>query len=323
VTVSEGMREEAQRWFGRMDGEDCTLAERRAFERWRAEPGHAEAFRELETAWDGMGQLQGHPSMQRMIDEARASAPGAPRYFRRPWALAAAASVAVCALAGIAFVAGRQYVPAKTYTTDFGQRSIVRLDDGSEVVLNSATRLQVRFANDRREFRLKTGEALFTVAQDPTRPFTVTAGDGEVTALGTRFQVRSEAEHVIVTLLEGRIAVDRESLRQRVELHPGEQVRFVEEKPEWLRRRVDPEVAASWTTGRLRFEDTPLSEVLEEVNRYTKIQIRLADSSLARRPINATLDMGNTRAVIAALELLLPLEATTQARNQIVLRKKY
>lgn len=313
---------QAERWFARLDGQDCTPGERRQFERWLEEPEHAQAYAAVEEAWAAAGQLHGDPAIDRLIGQAYHRARRERRVFRHPWLTALAATVLLTVLAGVAVLATRHYFGAQVYTTAFGQRSTVQLEDGSQVILNSATRLQVRFSGERRQFTLKSGEALFTVAQDPDRPFTVNAGDGEVRALGTRFQLRNEQGRVAVTLLEGRIALDRNATGQLLQLRPGEQVRFVVGDAYLERRNVDPDIVSSWTSGRLRFKDAPLQEVLQEVNRYSKVQIQLADPSLASRPINATLDMGDSSAVMGALELLLPVEAVTAGRNRILLVRR-
>ncbi len=309
--------EEAERWFGRMGRESLSAEDHRAFDDWRARPEHAAAYAQIERVWDQFGRLQGEPDLDRLMGQVGKGSKMGPAHLT--WTLAA--SVAVCVL-GVAWVANRGDMLDKTYATEFGQRSIVQLGDGSQVVMNSDTRLKVRFAADRRSITLRHGEALFTVVRDPARPLTVTAGDSTVTALGTRFQVRNERAGVIVTLLEGKIAVDREDTREHLRLKPGEQVKFTQEKPSMERRRVNPDVASSWTSGRLQFEDTPLAEVLEEVNRYSTTQLQLADASLASMPINGTFDIGNSASVVSALEALWPLEAVRRTGNRVILTRR-
>jgi len=317
------MREAADQWMGRLQGEEHSHPDREAFERWCAHPDHAAAYDEAVRLYGAFGQLQGRADLNRLSERIlRETEPRTARWYKHRVPAALAASLVICLLAGGAFFAGRYYLPAERYTTAFGERSTVRLEDGSQVVLNSATRLTVRIGNDRRHFTLEQGEALFTVAQDPTRPFTVSAADGTVTALGTRFQVRSEQSAVVVTLLEGRIAVDRSGERGPLQLKPGEQLRFSSAAPGMERRTVDLETASSWTTGRLKFKSAPLSDVLAEVNRYSRTQIQLADQTLAGTPVNATFDMGDSASVASALEVFIPVEAVQRRRHEIVLVRR-
>jgi transmembrane sensor len=271
---------QAARWVGVLDGEE-SAADREAFQRWLADPEHSAAHEEMERFWqDDLGALAGIPEFEERVAQVLAeTAPGVARTHRSPYVWAMAASVVVGIFAAGAFIAGRYYVPTQTYVTESGQRSTIELDDGSQITLNAATRLSVKFTDERREFKLKEGEAVFTVAAEG-RPFTVRAGDGKVTALGTRFQVRNELKRVTVTLLEGRIAVDRADHDQHLQLNPGEQVKFATTQAKLMQRTVDIGSAASWTTGYLEFKVTALAEVLDEVNRYSKVKLRLRDPSL-------------------------------------------
>ena len=94
-----------------------------------------------------------------------------------------------------------------------------------------------------------------------------------------------------------------------MQLEPGEQVGYQIDAPELQRRTVDAEVVTSWSTGRLRFRSTPLSEALEEVNRYSSIQIRIVDPMLAAIPIAGTFEVGDTTSVVSALTALWPIRA--------------
>jgi transmembrane sensor len=188
-------------------------------------------------------------------------------------------------------------------------------------VLNYATELDIHFDEKARRVTLHKGEALFTVAHDQTRPFAVVAPDGIVTALGTRFEVRSDDQHVTVTLLEGRVSLDRQVDKEHVQLEPGEQVSYRVDAPALNRRTVDVDVVTSWSTGRLRFRSTPLSEALEEVNRYSTTQIRIVDPALAAIPIAGTFEVGDTPSVVSALTALWPIQAEEQD-GEILLRHR-
>src|SRR3546814_10885657 len=96
------------------------------------------------------------------------------------------------------------------YATDLGEQRTERLPDGTRIILNTQTAVAVRYSRQRREIALQHGEAMFEVAHDAARPFVVATGDGSVTALGTRFQVRNEGAGAIVTLLEGSVEVRSE-----------------------------------------------------------------------------------------------------------------
>lgn len=297
---------EAERWYARLMSADCSELERVQFQRWHAVPQHAAAYAASERLWQSLGKLAGHPHLEQLSQQVLTDT-------AKSWGLwraAAAAAVLLALIAGAIFVALKPSpTPTFVYVAKPGERDSISLVDSSQLVLNSATELEVRFDRDARRVTLRNGEAVFTVAQDAKRPFKVMTGDSEVTALGTRFQVRREGEQITVTLLEGRIAIDRVQEGEHIQLSPGDQVRFRIADPQMARRTVDPQTVASWTTGRLRFHSTPLSEVLDEVNRYSQTQLRVTDPTLARTPMSGTFDVGDSDSVVSALEALLPVQS--------------
>jgi transmembrane sensor len=315
----------AERWYARLKAADCTAADRMEFQSWRATPEHAAAYTATTKLWESLGGLAGRADLEKLSRQILADT--AQQHRRSPAMdvrrrIVIAASILLAVLSGGAFLGLQNRATATiVYATQPGERSSIELADGSQVVLNSATELDVRISNGTRGLTLHKGEAVFTVAHDRTRPFKVAAGDGEVTALGTRFQIRNEGKHVTITLLEGRVVVDRREAHEHVQLEPGDQVRFTVALREMVRRTVDPEVSASWSTGRLRFRSTPLAEALSEVNRYSTIQIRVADPTLASIPISGTFAIGDGISVVSALEALLPIHAD-KAGEEILLRHR-
>jgi transmembrane sensor len=301
---------EAERWYAKLKAPDCSASDRVEFQRWQSAAEHAAAYDATERLWRSLGQLAGRPDFEQLSRQLLAASGRRAGGYGR-YGIAIAASILIAALCGVAFLSrGYREVPTVVYSTKVGERATIKLADGSQLVLNYATELDVQLGKDVRRLTLHKGEALFNVAHDANRPFKVDAGGGEVTALGTRFEVRSEAKRVAITLLEGRVSVDRLQTKEHVELAPGDQVRFAETTAEMTRRTVDPEVVASWSTGRLRFRAMPLGEAIDEVNRYSSSKIHVSDPTLARIRISGTFEVGDTASVVGALEALLPIQAT-------------
>jgi transmembrane sensor len=320
-TSSELMLD-AERWFARLKAPDCGAAERGEFERWQSVPEHAAAFAATTKLWESFGALAGRPELEalsRKVLRETESRRWAAAWWR-PAALAAAILIAVLAGWGYLELSAPQRPAPVVYATGPGERSTVKLADGSQVVLNFATELDVHIDEKSRRVTLRKGEALFSVVGGKG-PFIVEAGDGEVRVLGTRFQVRNEASNVAVTLIEGHVAVERPERGQSVQINPGEQLRFTQASSDLTRSRVDPAVATSWTTGRLLFRSTPLSEVVAEVNRYSDVQIRLADPSLAGIPISGTFELGDSDSIVTALQALLPVQVSKEGHATILSRR--
>src|SRR3546814_1402664 len=90
------------------------------------------------------------------------------------------------------------------YATEIGERQLAVLEDGSQVSLDAATKVNVRMKEAGRQVELLAGRAKFDVAKDPQRPFTVAAGDKLVVAVGTSFSVALIDGQVRVILYAGQ-----------------------------------------------------------------------------------------------------------------------
>ncbi|MFN3352530.1 MAG: FecR family protein [Brevundimonas sp.] len=294
------IRKEAADWFARLNARTVSVGDLEAFRAWRATPAHRDAYAAVEAAWARSGALRDDPEIQAALAEAVVRPHRGPRFPMR--GVAVAAGVAVLAFAGV----GGWWLQTRpvTYSTATGERRLVRLEDGSEVHLDTATRLTARLRDGRRDLVLVSGQALFSVAHDPSRPFTVRAGDVNVIALGTRFDVRRDGEAVRVTLLEGGVSVKAEGAEARDwRLAPGQQI--VAGGPIAPRPApVDVRAAVAWTEGRLEFDGVPLSAAIAEVNRYETRPLRLAAGVDADLPISGVFDAGHGPAFAeAAAEL--------------------
>jgi ferric-dicitrate binding protein FerR (iron transport regulator) len=180
--------------------------------------------------------------------------------------------------------------PLRSYATTAGERTTLRLGDGSRIVLGPASELRLpsRFAREQREVHLR-GTAYFEVAPDPDRPFRVHAGGTVTRVLGTRFVVRAYAGDptVEVGVAEGRVAVRADATPesralalsggQVGQLGPRGAARVLE------RPSLDP--LFGWMQGRLVFRERPLGEVARELERWYGVRFRIPDSQLATRRI--------------------------------------
>lgn len=301
---------QAAQWFARLQTVPVSRATLDAFDEWRRVPDHAEAYRAVEQLWGAANGLADRP----VIRELTAGAYDRPsRGHRRAisWrgralpALAASALIAAVAVG----VAMRQR--AVTYTTRIGGQSVVALDDGSRLALDTDTRIQVRFTTDARHVTLERGQAYFTVAHDAARPFLVDAGGNGVLATGTQFDVKRLNDDVAVTLIEGSVRVSTQG-RAPIELVSGQAwSRHDDEAP--TVRQADTAAATAWKHGRIVLEGRTLADAIAEVNRYTVHPVRLEAARYAGRKVGGSFDVGDVKGFVAATTALLPLQAVTEA----------
>jgi transmembrane sensor len=191
---------EASAWIVTLHGPERTPAVERGFQRWLAEnPRHRYAFEHATETWSKTR------AAVRRSAQVEISVPGnigVRPHKKRPRAVLALAASLLVAAVGIGL-----YVQQSGLQTGIGERRTVVLDDGTQVTLNTATEITVHYDEHQRHVTLESGEAFFDVARRPEWPFVVTAGDREVTALGTSFLVRRDSARVAVTLLEGKVRV--------------------------------------------------------------------------------------------------------------------
>jgi transmembrane sensor len=188
-----------------------------------------------------------------------------------------------------------------TYTTQIGERLSITLEDGSTIELNARSKVRIRFSKVERDVELIDGQALFEVAKDKARPFSVRSGETVVRAVGTEFDVYRKKNGTTVTVIEGRVAVltplapssdvpDADSIRvdssvsletqsPPVFVTAGEQV-IVTNQVVRAPQRADVAVATAWTQRRLVFDDSALSDVIEDFNRYNTRQLVIEDPQL-------------------------------------------
>ena len=209
--------QEAAAWDSRLRAPDCTDDDRARFAAWRdADPTHTLAFERLQIITATLRHDRGRADVRALRDEAL-RAVFARRRRRFSWAAAAAFVLALPAVLWVAqgsdwlrqpidtvvaLIAGSQ-----SYATGIGQRSTFALEDGSSVELNAQSKIRVSFTQFQRRVELLHGQAMFNVAKNPERPFIVHAGDREIIAVGTQFDVRLDTRSVQVTLIEGRVRV--------------------------------------------------------------------------------------------------------------------
>jgi len=206
----------------------------------------------------------------------------------------------------------------------------LKLPDGSIVLLNTDSAMEVDYRANERRVRLVRGEAFFTVAKDASRPFWVDAGTVAVRAVGTAFNVRFRPDTVEVLVTEGKVSVNQSSLpavasaavaapvsdrpappRDPHLLVAGQlaKITMVENDsrlsvPIEISEVTAPRVesALAWQAGRLEFSDTPLAEVVAEFNRYNRHKLVIDDPVLARQTFGGAFAPGGYSSLVEILQ---------------------
>jgi len=318
-------RETAARWFAELQAPDVRPETWDAFLEWEKDPANAAAYRDIETAL-------------RIIDRTSLSfpdeAPVPGRGGRRKpviLALAAAAAALLIGAAALTLQVPQPDPAPQIYATAIGEQETVTLEDGSTLTLNTNTKLSVRYSKTERLICLEQGEALFDV-EHANRPFLVKAGGTVTRALGTEFDIHAEAGTVAITLIKGSVRVTphapdpgaglpgdmpEESLQEGIVLKPGERLDLTPGTAPRI-STIDPSRTGQWRDGLLLFDSTTLADAIAELNRYSIVQLRIDDETLASERISGTFPAGKQAEFAESLALYLPVEAQ-QTGGEIII----
>jgi transmembrane sensor len=216
----------------------------------------------------------------------------------RTWAIAA--SACFVAILGAWFAMGLR---GDVIESKQAERRQVMLEDGTVVQLEPETRLRVRYEAELRRVELEHGRALFRVAKNPQRPFVVSADETSVRAVGTAFGVESGSRGVVVTVAEGKVAVadspQARSSGAEIFLTAGQQVIVKDSGTAAPVRAVDTTRALAWAQGQLVFENDTLADVVQEFNRYNRVQLSITDGELAARKVSGVFEATDSETLLA------------------------
>ena len=294
--LPEAPAEAAARWFAlRRRKPDCI--EEQQFAEWlEADPANRRAYDEVTRSWEIAAVAAADPTVVQMRTDALMARPPRQHDYSRLWGALATAALVLIAFIGVSFTnpgiigqasdmsaASRDHIVLRT---GVGERATATLEDGSTVILNTSSILEINYSKLRRDVRLVAGQVLFKVAHDTARPFIVAAANHEVVAVGTEFEVKLCGEQVRVALLQGRVRVERIAGRhdstadQSVAfMAPGEQL--VASAAGIAVNRADVEELVSWKSGRVRFDNMRLADAVAEMNRYSRTRITIEDPAAA------------------------------------------
>ncbi|ODU71176.1 MAG: hypothetical protein ABT11_04480 [Novosphingobium sp. SCN 66-18] len=219
-------------------------------------------------------------------------------------------------------VAGSSLNGDRSYATATGEVRTLALADGSSIVLDTHSAVDIHFDGETRKVTLTRGRARFAVAHEAERPFIVSARDATVTARGTVFDVDT-FQGVRIALIEGAVDVRGPGVVQAVlRLFPGQQVWFNPAvrngTPAATRARPSD---AQWVNGMKTFDDVPAHEVIAEANRYSERQIVFEDPTMGDAEVFLDLHIRNTVDVARNLAAYLHLAVDESHPGQIVLRR--
>lgn len=348
---SEEILAQAAEWLLELQSPDLPVERIVAWQQWLGINEHAHAFDQLQRTWNMADVLASAPretlpwpSAEELSRENSSVSSTATARIPRvsmlnPWmrGLAAIAAVMVLGIGGALWLI-RENSGIRAQT-GIGEHRELHLADGSTVWIGADSRLRIVMKEDARDIELERGEAYFSVAKDPVRPFSVRAGSASVTALGTAFNVRrSGRKLVIVGVSEGTVSVSpqknsviarfvmnrQENTTQSTRVIAGERLVLEPDSIEMPKiAAVAPRTIASWREGRLEYSGESLEAVIADINRYLDKRIVITDPSIASLRVTGSVAEANIQSWLNSLQASLPIEIETSDNGRLEVRARH
>jgi transmembrane sensor len=294
----------AARWYARLHSGVATDADRAGWNDWlHADPAHQQAWQHMAAVGEQMASVPGTLAAPALRGVARSR-----RQVLR--------SVVLLASAGSLGWLGWRTDTTQNLLADFrtavGEQREFLLADGSSLLLNTDTSVNLRFDGRQRTLELLWGEVLVSTAADPLqRPFKVRTCHGDVLALGTRFIVRSQDSGGEVAVIEKAVEFSSAGSGSTVRLEAGQSLGFNARSVGAIRRN-DASVGA-WQQGSIIALNRPLGELLADISRYRRGVLR-CDPRIAQLKVSGAFPIDDTDLALAALESGFSLRVTRYSR---------
>lgn len=195
--------------------------------------------------------------------------------FRRYWMAAASVFLLLIGF-GTYFITERKSPEWVAVTTGPGQIKEVYLPDSTLISMagSSSIRYDVKtYGKERRVVEMK-GKAFFQVTRNEARPFSVYTERTEVTVLGTSFQINEQPGGTDVNVMTGKVSFGATgSETNKVILTAGMSASYSMESNGITILEEEDLNSLSWKTRQLRFNDTPLEKVIDDLNKYYRVKV--------------------------------------------------
>ncbi|NBF04301.1 DUF4880 domain-containing protein [Pseudomonas sp. Fl5BN2] len=309
--------EQAVLWMARLWADDASAEDQAACLHWRGEhPHHELAWNRLKAFEEKFSSVPAEVARHTL----REPASGAYLNRRRTLQLLSL----MFSAGGLAYVmrgTDAWQMTMAAHSSGTGEIRQVTLPDGTQVVLASASAIDVQFDELQRLVLLRAGEILVTTAPDPAsspRPFRVQGRDGKVRALGTRFSLRQSDDSSQVAVFEGAVEVQPDyAAGALLRVDAGHGATF--SKGAVQASGAVTESSAAWVRGVLVADSMRLDQLLAELGRYRSGVLRCADE-VAMLQVSGVFSLLDTDRALHNLTLALPVEVIRRTRYWVTVR---
>ncbi len=305
-------RIEAASWFVKIKSGDASDEDLQEHQAWlNAQEQNRREYAELSMLWSNLDDVedprdQFAPANLVTVDNSLLSR----RRFIVGGAIAASAATFIAVKSVSGFL-------TEGYTTSIGEQRNITLADGSQVMMDADSSIELAFSESERRILLLRGRVFFDVAKDKNRPLIVEASEGSVKALGTRFTVHCRNDDVTVFVEESAVVINAPN-GEKIEVRERESISY--NSHTLSRVTIDATgIDKAWRNGKLIFEDQPLRQVIADLNRYRSGMIYITDSSLFELKVSGIFDINDLGNTLEAIGNSLPVKIKKMPFNVILL----
>lgn len=319
LRTTEIIENEGADWLAKLDSGNLSAGDRRGLKTWLSrDPEHVHTLKSLASIWSDMDFL-----LNEFPVTNKTYTPNKFSLSLHTKQISLTLVTIFLWTIGLFMWMADQPVATETsfYVTSVGMQQVEQFSDGSTVHLNTNSMIETEYSESSRIVRLLRGEVMFDVVHDPARPFIVYAGNREIRAIGTKFIVRLTSENIIVTVTDGQVHLSKRtekrnstvsrkeqevlvvSAREEVEISEFATPKLKEIQNNELIRRF------SWVEGQLIFKNAELKQVIEEISRYIPDRIIIDDPDLSDVRISGRFEIGDTDALLEAIEMSFNIQA--------------
>ena len=331
--IDDKILDEATEWFVLMRADDISPERAAGFADWISQSDlHQAAYGEIGGLWDEIPAMaspaRDNASVTSMADHKKQKKSHKHISRKQIWSPGMiAASIAFLAISIVGYGQWGHNIWMDSHSTEIGELADVVLDDGSHLVLNTNSEVRVDLQKDKRVVYLKRGEVFFEVAKDKDRPFFVETTGGLVRVLGTKFNIRQKDFHSDVTVLEGSVGVmDHGRMTDNYAAMPLDATLTSNQKFSLGNDAFDNEAISvdshavlAWRDRKLIYNGESFADLVEDINRYYDVEIRIGDPALRDIEVVAILKIEDRATMLKALETTFNVNARVISKDLITL----
>ncbi|WP_248740956.1 FecR domain-containing protein [Pseudomonas sp. MWU12-2029] len=298
---------EAADWLVQLHSGTASPSDHQAIAQWRSRSAeHAIAWQRAEALLGDLRSVPANVAIQTLQRASRKEGLSRRQTLTRLGLLLMAGPLGMAS----------QHVPWQQWTADqrtaVGEQKNLQLPDGTQLLLNTDSAVNIAYSPVERRVLLLNGEVLINTASDAAaRPFIVETPQGLARALGTRFCVRTEGSRSLVSVLEGQVQITPELLKQNAIIKAGERQRF--KLNGFDSAETFDTASLAWDKGMLLASNMRLDELLGELSRYRRGVLRCHPDVAAMR-VSGAFSLRDTEASLRLLSDTLPLNINSLTR---------